>query len=116
MAEDAPQLRLDDPRLGDRHPDGDRLYFPANMDADADMIYAGYIHEVELVSGEIRRVPAACRATIGKVGNSDHMNVVLGKAGRKRWLGRRPDFEGDRPTGQVNVATRPGIEAGRLRD
>lgn len=50
--------------------------------------------QVQLPSGEIRRVPAACKATIGKVGNSDHMNVVLGKAGRKRWLGRRPHVRG----------------------
>ena len=50
--------------------------------------------QIQLPSGEIRRVPAACKATIGKVGNSDHMNVVLGKAGRKRWLGRRPHVRG----------------------
>jgi len=50
--------------------------------------------QIQLPSGEIRRVPSACRATIGKVGNSDHMNVVLGKAGRKRWLGRRPHVRG----------------------
>src|SRR3954463_6518418 len=44
--------------------------------------------------GEARRIPAACRATIGMVGNPDHMNVRLGKAGRKRWLGRRPHVRG----------------------
>ena len=47
-----------------------------------------------LPSGEVRRVPSACRATIGQVGNSDHMNIVLGKAGRSRWLGRRPHVRG----------------------
>jgi large subunit ribosomal protein L2 len=45
-------------------------------------------------SGEIRRVPAACRATVGKVGNPDHSLVRLGKAGRKRHLGRRPHVRG----------------------
>ncbi|HAY80115.1 MAG TPA: 50S ribosomal protein L2, partial [Planctomycetaceae bacterium] len=50
--------------------------------------------QISLPSGEIRRVPAKCRATIGKVGNSDHMAVRLGKAGRKRWLGRRPHVRG----------------------
>jgi large subunit ribosomal protein L2 len=39
-------------------------------------------------------VPSACRATIGTVSNADHMNLSLGKAGRKRWLGRRPRTRG----------------------
>ena len=43
--------------------------------------------QLTLPSGEIRRVPAACRATIGVVGNADHMAIQLGKAGRNRWLG-----------------------------
>jgi large subunit ribosomal protein L2 len=50
--------------------------------------------QITLPSGEVRRVPAACRATIGMVGNPDHMNVRLGKAGRSRWLGRRPHVRG----------------------
>jgi large subunit ribosomal protein L2 len=50
--------------------------------------------QITLPSGEVRRIPAACRATIGMVGNPDHMNVRLGKAGRKRWLGRRPHVRG----------------------
>jgi large subunit ribosomal protein L2 len=50
--------------------------------------------QITLPSGEIRRMPATCRATIGMVGNSDHMNVTLGKAGRARWLGRRPHVRG----------------------
>lgn len=50
--------------------------------------------QVTLPSGEVRRVSARCRATIGKIGNSDHMNIDLGKAGRKRWLGRRPHVRG----------------------
>jgi len=50
--------------------------------------------QITLPSGEVRRVPSLCRATIGKVGNSDHMAVTLGKAGRKRWMGRRPHVRG----------------------
>jgi large subunit ribosomal protein L2 len=50
--------------------------------------------QITLPSGEVRRIPVACRATIGTVGNSDHQNVVLGKAGRSRWLGRRPHVRG----------------------
>jgi large subunit ribosomal protein L2 len=50
--------------------------------------------QITLPSGEVRRIPAECRATIGMVGNADHMNIVLGKAGRKRWLGRRPHVRG----------------------
>ena len=49
---------------------------------------------IVLPSGEIRQVSVDCRATIGLVGNVDHQNVVLGKAGRKRWLGRRPRVRG----------------------
>jgi large subunit ribosomal protein L2 len=50
--------------------------------------------QVTLPSGEVRRVPIECRATIGSVGNADHMNVSLGKAGRKRWMGRKPHNRG----------------------
>ena len=50
--------------------------------------------QITLPSGEVRRVSDKCRATIGAIGNADHMNVVLGKAGRKRWLGRRPHVRG----------------------
>jgi large subunit ribosomal protein L2 len=50
--------------------------------------------QLTLPSGEVRRVPGACRATIGAIGNADHMNVRLGKAGRKRWMGRRPHVRG----------------------
>ncbi|MFO0915691.1 MAG: 50S ribosomal protein L2 [Pirellulales bacterium] len=70
--------------------------------------------QLALPSGEIRRVPATCRATIGKVGNSDHMNVRLGKAGRKRWMGRRPHVRGtamnpiDHPHGGGEGRTKGG--------
>lgn len=49
---------------------------------------------VKLPSGEMRMVLVECLATVGTVSNADHMNVVLGKAGRKRWLGRRPRVRG----------------------
>ena len=49
---------------------------------------------VKLPSGEMRLVLITCYATIGTVSNSDHMNVRLGKAGRNRWLGRRPRVRG----------------------
>src|SRR5437879_10965337 len=50
--------------------------------------------QITLPTGEVRRVSSDCRATIGAIGNSDHMNISLGKAGRKRWLGRRPHNRG----------------------
>jgi large subunit ribosomal protein L2 len=50
--------------------------------------------QITLPSGEVRRIPADCRATVGMVGNPDHMNVRLGKAGRSRWKGRRPHVRG----------------------
>jgi large subunit ribosomal protein L2 len=54
----------------------------------------GGIALLKLPSGEIRRVPLVCSATIGQVGNLDHENVSLGKAGRTRHLGRRPHNRG----------------------
>lgn len=50
--------------------------------------------QITLPSGEVRRLPSSCRATIGQIGNTDHQNIVLGKAGRKRWKGRRPHVRG----------------------
>jgi len=49
---------------------------------------------VKLPSGEVRRILSSCRATIGTTSNPDHGLTVLGKAGRKRWLGRRPRVRG----------------------
>ncbi|HEY3937383.1 MAG TPA: 50S ribosomal protein L2 [Bryobacteraceae bacterium] len=49
---------------------------------------------LKLPSGEIRRVQVECMATVGQVGNVEHENVSLGKAGRSRWLGRRPHNRG----------------------
>lgn len=70
--------------------------------------------QINLPSGEIRRVPVQCRATIGSVGNADHMNIELGKAGRKRWMGRRPHVRGtamnpiDHPHGGGEGRTKGG--------
>jgi large subunit ribosomal protein L2 len=49
---------------------------------------------LRLPSGELRRVPLVCMATIGQVGNPEHANIKLGKAGRKRWQGWRPAVRG----------------------
>ena len=70
--------------------------------------------QLNLPSGEIRRVPSTWRATIGSVGNSDHMGIVFGKAGRRRWLGRRPHVRGtamnpiDHPHGGGEGRTKGG--------
>lgn len=50
--------------------------------------------QLTMPSGEVRRVSAKCRATIGTVSNPEHMNLSLGKAGRKRWMGRKPHNRG----------------------
>lgn len=52
-----------------------------------------YAH-IRLPSGEVRLVHLKCRAAIGQVGNIDHENINLGKAGRSRWLGIRPSVRG----------------------
>jgi large subunit ribosomal protein L2 len=53
----------------------------------------GYV-QVRLKSGEMRRILGTCMATVGQVGNLDHENISVGKAGRSRWLGRRPHVRG----------------------
>jgi len=58
------------------------------------MAKEGRFAQLRLPSGEIRNVPAECRATIGSVGNADHENISVGKAGRSRWLGIRPQSRG----------------------
>ena len=60
-------------------------------------------------SGEVRNVLAACRATIGEVGNSEHSNIELGKAGRARWMGHRPIVRGE----SMNAVDHP--HGGRTR-
>lgn len=49
---------------------------------------------IKMPSGEVRRILAACKATVGSVGNSDHALERSGKAGRSRWMGRRPRVRG----------------------
>jgi large subunit ribosomal protein L2 len=70
--------------------------------------------QLTMPSGEIRRVPIGCRAVIGVVGNADHMNIVIGKAGRVRWTGRKPHVRGtamnpiDHPHGGGEGRTKGG--------
>jgi large subunit ribosomal protein L2 len=74
----------------------------------------GEMVTLRLPSGEMRMVRAECRATIGVIGNSDHQNVKIGKAGRKRHLGVRPQTRGtamnpvDHPHGGGEGSTTPG--------
>ena len=72
---------------------GGQIARSAGQQATLNNREAGYAL-VKLPSGEIRRIHEACFATIGQVGNVDHMNVSSGKAGRTRWLGRRPHVRG----------------------
>jgi len=58
------------------------------------MAKEGRFAQLRLPSGEVRLVPRECYATVGQVGNLDHENVRLGKAGKARWLGRRPKVRG----------------------
>jgi len=50
--------------------------------------------QITLPSGEMRRISSECRATLGMLSNADHMNISLGKAGRKRWMGKKPHQRG----------------------
>ena len=54
----------------------------------------GLYIQVRLKSGEMRKILATCQATVGQVGNADHENVTIGKAGRQRWKGRKPHVRG----------------------
>lgn len=58
------------------------------------MAKEGRYAQVKLPSGEVRMILIDCQATVGQVGNAEHGNISLGKAGRKRWLGRRPRVRG----------------------
>lgn len=70
--------------------------------------------QISLPSGEIRRIPSACRATIGATSNGDHSSIVIGKAGRKRWMGKKPHVRGtamnpiDHPHGGGEGRTKGG--------
>ena len=74
----------------------------------------GLYVQLRLKSGEMRKVLAACQATVGQVGNTDHENITIGKAGRVRWLGRRPHVRGvamnpvDHPHGGGEGKSGPG--------
>jgi large subunit ribosomal protein L2 len=54
----------------------------------------GTYAQIKLPSGEVRKIHVLCRATVGQVSNLEHQNISLGKAGRARWLGRRPHNRG----------------------
>jgi len=62
------------------------------------MVKEGDYALIRLPSSEMRRVRSDCLATIGQIGNVDHQNIKLGKAGRKRWLGWRPTVRGSAMT------------------
>ena len=72
---------------------GGKLVRAAGQEAQLMAKEGKYAH-VRLPSGEMRLVMAVCRATIGTVGNTDHENVKLGKAGRVRHMGKRPEVRG----------------------
>src|SRR5437879_1112405 len=72
---------------------GGQVARSAGQQATLTALEAGYAL-VKMPSGEIRRIHETCFATIGQVGNVDHMNVSSGKAGRTRWRGRRPHVRG----------------------
>jgi large subunit ribosomal protein L2 len=78
------------------------------------MAKEGGMATLRLPSGEMRMVRAECRATVGVIGNADHQNVKVGKAGRKRHLGVRPQTRGtamnpvDHPHGGGEGSTTPG--------
>lgn len=72
---------------------GGQLVRAAGMGAQLLAKEGEYAH-VRLPSTEVRLISLNCKATIGQVGNVEHENVTLGKAGRKRWLGRRPEVRG----------------------
>jgi large subunit ribosomal protein L2 len=78
------------------------------------MAREGEYAQIKLPSGEVRMVNINCRATIGQVGNLDHGNIVIGKAGRNRWMGWRPIVRGtamnpvDHPHGGGEGRTKGG--------
>ena len=72
---------------------GGKLVRAAGQEAQLMAKEGKYAH-VRLPSGEMRLVMARCRATIGTIGNSDHENVKVGKAGKTRHLGKRPEVRG----------------------
>ncbi|GAN33669.1 MAG: 50S ribosomal protein L2 [Candidatus Brocadia sp. AMX2] len=86
-------LGLDVHNIELRPGQGGRLVRSAGGAAKLMAREGNYAHIV-LPSGEVRKVFCDCRATIGQLGNVDHVNVRIGKAGRNRWKGRRPHVRG----------------------
>jgi large subunit ribosomal protein L2 len=76
------------------HPRGGGQLVRAAGTAAQLMAKEGKYAHVRMPSGEMRLILQDCRATIGQVGNVDHENITIGKAGRSRWLGRRPTVRG----------------------
>ncbi len=72
---------------------GGQLVRTAGVSATLNASEKGWA-QITLPSGEVRRLPADCKASIGVLSNPDHSKIVLGKAGRKRWMGRRPHVRG----------------------
>ena len=72
---------------------GAQLVRSAGTSAQLSAKEKNYAH-VKMPSGELRLVHVECYATIGQVGNADHANISIGKAGRKRWLGKKPRVRG----------------------
>ena len=72
---------------------GGQLVRGAGVSANLVAKEGDYVH-IKLPSGEVRMIRRECRATIGQVGNMDHVNITLGKAGRSRWLRKRPKVRG----------------------
>ena len=72
---------------------GGQIVRSAGVGAQVSAREGRFVHLV-LPSGEIRKVLGDCRGTIGRVSNIEHQNVKLGKAGRRRWMGRRPHVRG----------------------
>ena len=78
------------------------------------MAKEGHLATLRMPSGEMRVIHLECYATVGQVGNLDHQNIVVGKAGRSRWLGRRPKVRGtamnpvDHPHGGGEGKTKRG--------
>jgi len=73
--------------------EGGKLVRSAGSSAQL-MAKEGEYAQVRMPSGEVRRIQVVCRATIGQLGNLDHENVVIGKAGRMRHMGKRPSVRG----------------------
>jgi ribosomal protein L2 len=92
---------------------GGQVARSAGQQAVLNNFEAGYAL-VKMPSGEIRKLNGKCHATMGQVGNSEHMNVSSGKAGRSRWLGVRPTVRGmvmnpiDHPNGGGNGKSKGG--------